>query len=225
MATLGAAVRSCGEGISGVEFDYEHGATAVGKAGIVSAEERRFFTSLMDRMQRSMGGELTVSEDVGVWGVTAGSYPLEVTPWVDAEIMKRNPNLFVNSMSYHDPADCSIGAWLKDAAILHEMWGLPKSQINLGVGYFAFNLSWFPWGRVVGEPTWANLGEHCPNIGVDVCSCDGVPFAGKRVNYELGRLIAREGYRGAFPWAANYDAWRHNNSLVEWLGRGLGIIP
>ena len=33
------------------------------------------------------------------------------------------------------------------------------------------------------------------------------------------------GYRGLFPWAANYDAWGDDaNNLAVWLGKGLGIL-
>jgi len=41
------------------------------------------------------------------------------------------------------------------------------------------------------------------------------------MNLELGKLIASEGFGGVFPWAANYDSIEYNNSLVEWLYKGL----
>ena len=43
----------------------------------------------------------------------------------------------------------------------------------------------------------------------------------KNMNLELGKWIASEGFGGVFPWAANYDSIEYNNSLVEWLYRGL----
>ena len=76
LTTLGPAVRSCGPNIRGLEFDHEgddeHGPFGLdpkywGRAGIVSKDEARWFTQLMDDMQRSMGGNYTVGEDIGVW--------------------------------------------------------------------------------------------------------------------------------------------------------------
>ena len=60
-------------------------------------------------------------------------YPFNLlTPWVDAGIIRANPNLFVNTMSYHWTHDCSIEPWRRDARVVHELWGIPKSQINIG---------------------------------------------------------------------------------------------
>ena len=39
------------------------------------------------------------------------------------------------------------------------------------------------------------------------------------MNYEIGQLIAQQGYRGSFPWAANYDNFQ--NPLVAHLIRGM----
>ena len=41
------------------------------------------------------------------------------------------------------------------------------------------------------------------------------------MNYELGKFIKNNGFRGAFPWAANYDSVEYNNSLVVWLFAGM----
>ena len=54
---------------------------------------------------------------IGVWGFggvdnRGDEYPLNLlTPWVDVEIIRANPNLFVNTMSYHWLKDCSIKPW------------------------------------------------------------------------------------------------------------------
>ena len=219
-ATVGAAVRSLGPGIAGVEFDYECPPTAAGHAGIVSKAEARAFTQLLDGVQRSMGSGYTVGADVGPWGVSHGSYPLGLTPWVDKDLMALNPALFVNTMSYHAPKDCGIAPWQKDALDIHNLWGLSKSQINIGINYFSFNLSGFE--KIVGEPTWHTLGEHCPNVDEGTCICDGIGFVSKNQNYEIGKFVREHGFRGLFPWAANYDAFA-NNSLIAYAGRGLGI--
>ena len=36
--------------------------------------------------------------------------------------------MFINTMSYHAPHDCSIDVWKRDGFILSELWGLPKDQ-------------------------------------------------------------------------------------------------
>ena len=41
------------------------------------------------------------------------------------------------------------------------------------------------------------------------------------MNFELGQFIKKNGFRGAFPWAANYDSVEYNNSLVVWLLAGM----
>jgi hypothetical protein len=121
-------------------------------------------------------------------------------------------------MSYHAPTDCSIDAWKRDGFILSELWGLPKDRINLGIGYFFFNTSKL---KVLGEPLWSGLSPLCPNIEPHVCSCAGIPIISKQQNYDLGKWATQEGFRGFFPWAANYDTSDRNNSLIEWLGRGI----
>ena len=47
------------------------------------------------------------------------------------------------------------------------------------------------------------------------------PTSWKNMNLELGKWIAGEGFGGVFPWTANYDSIEYNNSLVEWLYKGL----
>ena len=218
--TVGDAVRSIGPGIAGIEFDYECPPTAAGRAGIVSKAEARAFTALLDGVQRALGAGYTASADVGVWGVSQGSYPLGLTPWVDAGLMQANPNLFVNTMSYHAPKSCSVAAWKKDALQMTAQWGLRKEQVNLGIGYFSFNVSGL---KTTGEPTWHSLSERCPNVDEKQCACDKIGFASKSMNFEIAAFVREHGYRGLFPWAANYDSFRHNNSLIAYVGRGLGI--
>ena len=41
------------------------------------------------------------------------------------------------------------------------------------------------------------------------------------MNYELGKFIKEGGFRGAFPWAINYDSIEYNNSLINYLYKGL----
>ena len=86
------------------------------------------FSQFLDKTQRVLGDNYTVSCDVSV-------YLLPFTRWVDSDIFNRNSNLFVNTMSYHWPKDCSIFNWKYDAWVIHNEWGIQKSQIK-GIGYF-----------------------------------------------------------------------------------------
>jgi len=243
LKTLGPAVRSCGPNIRGLEFDHEgddeHGPFGLdpkywGRAGIVSKDEARWFTQLMDDMQRSMGGNYTVGEDIGVWGFgglfdRGDEYPFNLlTPWVDAGIIRANPNLFVNTMSYHWTHDCSIEPWRRDARVVHELWGIPKPQINIGIGFYSMNHTGVPgeppW-RAHGEPTWHTLSSRCPNVPVGVCECDGIYFASKHQCMQVGQLVKAEGFRGVFPWAANYDSRAPADRLIRYVGLGLGLPP
>jgi len=67
-ATVGAAVRSLGRGVAGVEFDYECPPTAAGHAGIVSKGEARAFTQLLDGVQRSMAAATRLARTWGSGG-------------------------------------------------------------------------------------------------------------------------------------------------------------
>ena len=223
VATIGAASLECG--IAGIEFDYECPPTPAGRAGVVTREEATAFTQLMVDIRAAGDAAISgfqVSADVGVWGLDGAwhkgsSYPLMVTPWIDAALLAATPNVFVNTMSYHTPTDCGIELWKVDAFFAHTLWRIPKNRINLGIGYYTFNAS--------SEPTWRTLSARCKEIPPSQCVCDGVSFASKEMNEEIGALIKSEGYRGAFPWAANYDAFgTSNDSLARWLGKGLGVV-
>ena len=45
------------------------------------------------------------------------------------------------------------------------------------------------------------------------------------MNLEIGEYVREEGFRGVFPWAANYDALGNSNELIPYLAKGLGILP
>jgi len=230
--TLGSAVRSCGPGITGVEIDHEGDHTKLGRQGVVSKFEAHGYSMFLDRMQKSMGANYTVSADIGGWGLASwnghgGDYPLGFTPWVDKEIFAANKNLFVNTMSYYWPSDCDITSFKKDGFVTHELWGIAKDQINIGIGYFSQNVTTSPRKIdpvISGEPGWGTLSKKCPGLKPDVCICDGVNFASKDMNFQIAKWVREEGYRGLFPWAANYDSPDRNESLAVWVGKGLGLI-
>ena len=227
--TVGPAVRSCGPGITGVEIDHEGDHTKLGKAGIVSEFERKGYSLILDRMQKSLGGNYTVSADMGAWGFASitgrgDTFPIGFTPWVDKDIFAANKNLFINTMSYYWPEDCSIWSWKKDAWITEHVWGIAKEQINLGIGYYENNITKSPRKIdpiVAGEPGWGTLSKRCPGLAPDVCVCDGIPFTSPKMNMEIASFVKESGLRGLFPWAANYDSPDPKESLAVWIGKGL----
>jgi len=160
-----------------------------------------------------------------IWG-HGNVYPLGLlTPWVDKAIFTANKNLFVNTMSYHYPRSCSIGAWKRDGWVTHTVWGIPKAQINLGIGYYSYNITASPRKIdpiVGGEPSWNTLSQACPSLSPEVCVCQGINFASKAMNREIAAYVKAQGFRGLFPWAANYDSPVATESLAVWLGKGLG---
>jgi hypothetical protein len=122
------------------------------------------------------------------------------------------PRLFVNSMSYHTPDSCSILPWQLDGLILSEVWGIPKAQINIGVGFYG-------WGQNGTEPGWGALSKACPNAAPSDCHCAGVAYTSKAQCFAIGAWAKERGFRGVFPWAANYDAIGED-SLIAWVGAG-----
>jgi len=212
LSTIGQAVRDCQ--VDGIEFDYECPPTPLGRAGIVTDEEATQFTQFMVDVKKAMGPDKQISCDMGVWGVTQGSYPFMFKPWVNVSMVKAGAIDYINTMSYHYPFwGTEVFPWQKDAFILTELWGLPKDRINLGLPYFFHNGT--------REPLWSELSPLCPNIAPDATHCQGVHICGKDINYAVGKFIKEKGFRGAFPWAANFDTVELNNSLAEWLYRGL----
>ena len=211
--SIADAVRECG--VAGIEFDYECPPTLLGAMGIVSDAEATAFTQFLADIKIAMGPPYEISMDMGVWGVTRGSYPLMFRPWVNVSMVAAGAIDYINTMSYHYPffAD-DLFPWKKDAYVLHNLWGIPKERINLGLPYFFHN-------GTVKEPLWRHLSPLCPNVDVHANRCAGVHVLSKMDNYLVGQYIKKEGFRGAFPWAANYDSLEHNNTLAEWLYRGL----
>ena len=58
--------------MTGIEIDHEGDPTSYwGRAGVVSALEATRYSQILDRMQKSMGGNYTVSADIGAVGIAA----------------------------------------------------------------------------------------------------------------------------------------------------------
>ena len=215
LRTIGGAAAACG--VTGIEFDYECPPTPAGRAGIVSAGEADAYTTFLVDVLAALPPGGTVSADVGVWGLDGAwgkgdSYPLALSPWVNATKVAAHPNIFVNSMSYHTPDSCSILPWQLDGLILSEVWGIPKAQINIGVGFYG-------WGPNGTEPMWGALSKACPSVAPSDCHCGGVAFTSKAQCFAIGAWAKARGFRGVFPWAANYDAIGED-SLIAWVGAG-----
>ncbi len=212
LKSIGQAVKDCG--VDGIEFDYECPNTPLGRAGIVSREEATNFTELMVLVKASIGSDKQIGCDMGVWGVTRGSYPVMFEPWVNVSMVKAGAIDYINTMSYHYPAfPGEIFPWEKDGFILTKIWGLPKDKINIGLPYFFHNGS--------KEPLWSDLSPLCPDIDPKAIRCAGILVISKEDNFLIGEYIRKNGFRGAFPWAADYDSLEFNNTLAEWLFRGL----
>lgn len=211
--SIGQAVKDCG--VDGIEFDYECPDTPLGRAGIVSRDEATKYTEFMASVKAAMGANKEVGCDMGVWGVTLGSYPLMFEPWVNVSMVKGGAIDYINTMSYHYPAfPGEVFPWEKDGFILTKIWGLPKDKINIGLPYFFHN-------GTQNEVVWSDLSPHCPNIDPKAIVCAGIRIISKEDNFLVGRYIDENGFRGAFPWAADYDSQKFNNSLAEWLYRGM----
>lgn len=207
--TLPDAVHECGPAVGGIEFDYEWG-LHTNILGYIRRGFVRKFSTFLDKHQRRLGDNYTVSCDVSV-------YLLPFTRWVDADIFQNNSNLFVNSMSYHWPHHCGIEDWEYDAWVIHNEWGIPRSQINIGVGYFTMNQS--TTGHIYNRPIWRDSYWRCPNITMSDCTCDGLRLVSPDMNYNIGKFVGEHQFRGVFPWAADYD--NKYNPLVRYLTDGL----
>ena len=208
--TVQSAVKSCGPQVTGIEFDWEWGKQYINLFGYISESHVIGFSSFIDKLQVALGTPYTVSCDVDL-------YLLPFTRWVAGWIFQNNPNLFVNTMSYYTPYSCSISHWKSDGWVVHNEWGVPMNQINIGIGYFStiYNL----YHKIVKEPTWKYLQLECPNISNTNCICNKTPYVSPQMNYEIGQFISETGYRGVFPWAANYDSLQR--PLISHLIKGL----
>ena len=184
MKTIGAAVAECQ--LDGLEFDWEplnDCSAAYPDNCTISAEHAHEFTVLMAEIKTAMGPGKLMSEDVGVWGLTQGSYPLKTTPWVNVTMLNRGDIDFINTMSYHHPRDGGILPWIHDAHWF-DQHGFDRSRVNLGVPYYSFNFTnnsrpFLSGEKVVGEPSWESLSQLCPNVdyGQSICKDVSTPLS------------------------------------------------
>ena len=214
--TIGDAVRECGA--DGIELDYEFGDSKHINLGIVTPDESTHYSQFLADIKTAIGQDKVVSADVSIWGIAPGNWILGVLPWVNSTMLNRGDFDFINTMSYHWNKDGNIWSWKKDAWFI-DQWGIDRKRVNIGIPYYSMNRT--KDLKTYNEPTWSGLSQICPNIAPEENECDGVVFVGKDMNYRLGKWLQEEGFGGVFPWAANYDSCWNNNSLVDWLYRGI----
>ena len=214
--TIGDAVRECGA--DGIELDYEFQDSKYMKLGVVTPKESTHYSQFLADIKSAIGPDKLVSADVSIWGIAPGNYLLGVLPWVNATMLNRGDFDFINTMSYHWNKEGDIWPWEKDGWFI-DKWGIDRNRVNIGIPYYSINRT--KDGKTYNEPIWEGLSPKCPNVDPYQNVCDGVVFVGKDMNYRIGKWIKESGFGGVFPWAGNYDSCKYNNSLVEWLGRGL----
>ena len=213
--SIGQASHACN--VDGIEVDYEFQDSKYMNWGFVTPEESTHYSHFLSDMKKALGPKKEVSCDVSIWGFAPGNYLLGVLPWINATILNRGGFDYINTMSYHWNKQGDLWSWKKDGWFI-DTWGIDRSRVNIGIPYFSKK---WDGKQLVSEPIWRALSPICPNINPDLNTCNNITFVGKNMNLELGKWIASEGFGGVFPWAANYDSIEYNNSLVEWLYRGL----
>lgn len=199
--------------IDGIEVDYEWQDTDWGQIGIIPYELSTRYSNFLARLKKTTGK--IVSADISIGGIGKGEYILGFFPWINATMLNRGDFDFVNTMSYHWSRFGSLFAWKKDGFFI-DLWGIDRKRVNIGIPYYSSSY----WHKDVTE-TWHGLSKLCPNIAYDQNVCQETVFVGKKMNYELGKFIKEGGFRGAFPWAINYDSIEYNNSLINYLYKGL----
>ena len=216
MNSIGTAVHECG--VDGIEVDYEFQNGKYWKLGIISPKRATHYSHFLADIKKSIGPNKLVSADVSIWGFAPGNYFLGFLPWINATMLNRGDFDFINTMSYHWNKDGNLWSWKKDGWFI-DKWGIDRKRVNIGIPYFSENRT--KDLKIYNEPTWGGLSPSCPNINPYENVCKDIIFVGKKMNYELGKWIKKEGFRGVFPWAANYDSNAYNNSLIDWLHRGI----
>lgn len=214
--SVGPSLEACG--LHGVEFDFEWGYRFLDKIGIVSPKYSNRYTEFLRDLKTIIPDKI-VSADIGVWMLPPG-YPLGFLPWINASMLNNGAFDFINTMSYHWSKDGSIHKWEIDHTVLHDLWEMDLSRVNLGVPYFSMVYDDF---KIKSEPLWSNLSPLCPNIDEDVNVCNNTPIVGKNMNYNIGQFARSSGFGGVFPWTLNYDSFENNNTLINYLFNGLQL--
>ena len=177
--------------------------------GIIPPHMSTKYSLFLTELKRRLGPNKLVGADISLWGLGKGEYILAFWPWINATILNQGGFDYINTMSYHWSRFGSLWAWKKDGFFI-DQWGIDKKRVRIGLPYYSSSM----WKK-------KRCLQSCPNITYNQTICNGKVFVSQKMNYELGRWILKEGFGGAFPWAADYDL---NYNLIPWLVKGLGHL-
>ena len=211
--TISKAMNECK--IDGIEIDYEF-YDRIENIGIVSSKDSTIYSQFLSDLKKSIGSEKIVAADVSIWGIGKSEWILGILPWINITMLNNGDFDYINTMSYHWSRFGDLWAWKKDVFFI-DLWGINRSRVNIGIPYFSTEF----WLHKHHDPIWNSFSDNCPNIDYSNNVCNNRVFVGKKMNYELGKLIKQQGFGGLFPWALNYDSIKHNNSLIYWLNKGV----
>jgi hypothetical protein len=196
----------------GISVDYEFGSTFFEKLGIVTEKESIEYSSLLATLKKAMHNRI-ISADVGLHGIRHDEYPLLMRPWVTKEALNSGSVDWIDTMSYHLSKTGSISPWKHDIFWLHNMWGIDKYRINLGIGLFSQNGT--------SEPTNHAICKICPNITADTTVCKDTVFVSTNMAKQIGQFVAENNIGGVFPWASNYDCFVPKLRLCRAIAAGM----
>lgn len=206
--SIGNATKECN--IDGIEVDYEWHNNNWGKLGFIPHYLSTRYSIFLKNIKEAIGKNKVVSADVTGMGI----YLLGINPWINVTMLNQGDFDFINTMSYYWNKEGEIYRWRYDMHVFKHIWKMDPKRVHIGIPYFSKN-------KTINEPSWKILSNKCPNIDPSLNICDNVLFVGKEMNMRIGELIKKNGFGGAFPWAANYDSIQNNNSLIYWLYKGL----
>jgi len=221
LATVRSAVVACG--CAGIEFDHEF--DTVQNEGYVTPLQATQYTQFLSEVKAALGPGMLLNVDMGVFGVTLGSFPLMFNSWLNASMVRNGAVDYINTMSYHlnsniipiwDQYSTSILPWEKDFNVLTVLWDLPAEKINLGIPFYSFN-------KTTSEPAWCLLSAlpSCQNIDPQLNKCQDIRFVGKQQIFNIGKLVKDKGMSGIFVFASGYDTLSYNNTLITYGNMGM----
>ena len=210
--------------MDGLELDYEWGNTFMGKLGIITPLMAEQYTEYIIRLKQNIGKDKILSIDVGTWQPCLDyncGYIFGILPWINVTKFNNGAFDFINTMSYHWNKEGKIYNWVWDYYFFSNIWGFNMSKVNLGIPYFSMNLDGY---KILGEPSWNSLSKSCPNSSPQNNTCKNITYVGKQMNYDIGRFSKSMRIGGVFPWTLNYDSFENNNSLIDWLIKGINSV-
>lgn len=189
LSSIGKAINECN--VDGLEADYEwNNVNNITKLGLVNYKQSTIFTSFLSKVKKSIHPNKTVSCDIGVEGFNGPTFPLDIFPWINVKMLNNGDIDYINLMSYHWSKN-DIKPWERDVYIFHNIWGIDKNRINLGIGIYHIDTI-FKKNNPIITPIIAN---------------------------KIGKFIKKEKLKGAFIFAATYD--NYTNPLIKYIYSGI----